>query len=640
MDLLNKLLNRIGYRSEKEVNSLTESIIESTRQEAINSIPMSQGSLYDSLEQMALDKVVVMENDLKRTADLLDATQAIYSNSFLSPHSNNDILRGWAGKPLSTIADQIASSMNELVWKARDLEKNSPLTHRIVETKVNNIVGEGFSQEIKAYTNGKVDNDKSEYLEKEFLEWCLASNCDVTGRLSLQDIQRQHARVQWTDGEALVRKIRDSKINKWGFALQTYDAQRIDTMVNVTPNKGKNTVYLGVELNSYDKPIAYYIREGFNWMAAKSNRLSSSDVYHLYMPVYPGQVRGMPLLHAIMLDAKQLESFLESNLFKERAAANTIFAITQEPSQVKEFADGRGSDGRKYKKMDGGTIITLKPGEDITPYTPPSNTNVAAITKVYNLRIAIGSNSTYSTVTGDYSDSNYSASRMGAIEERTSWKLIQRWYIDSFLIPLYQDWLIEALKNKALVFNGKTLTVDDYLDCKEIIFKGKRWVSIDPVKDLAAGLEAYKLGILSLSDLAEDLYGMDLQEVWTRLKSEKEQYSSEGLPISAIAEYELIIAKIEQLTKQPEKTVSQTEQDAQKAINEKQAAEKRSENEIAVTRELINSISVLANKETPAPVVNLSPTLRLPGTRTEKVVNLDPSGTSVTVIETEVAEKE
>jgi len=139
----------------------------------------------------------------------------------------------------------------------------------------------------------------------------------------------------------------------------------------------------------------------------------------------------------------------------------------------------------------------------------------------YMLRsIAVGIGVSYESLTKDYSQSNFSSSRLSLIDDRDHWRLLQNFMIDNFLQPLFREWLDAAVLVGALPIEPENYFVhtDDYL---KMNWNPRGWGWIDPVKEIAAYKDAVQAGFATTSDvLAEMGNGKDIEDVFHGRRSE------------------------------------------------------------------------------------------------------------------------
>src|SRR5690606_23637460 len=128
-----------------------------------------------------------------------------------------------------------------------------------------------------------------------------------------------------------------------------------------------------------------------------------------------------------------------------------------------------------------GMMERLSPGEKLN-FVNPNRPNSALDPFLrYMLReMAAGVGTSYESLSRDYSQSNYSSSRLSLLEDRDAWRAIQQWLVRNFREPLHRVWLRQAALAQAV----PGLTVMEYaLSPSKFAaaeFKPRGWSWVDP----------------------------------------------------------------------------------------------------------------------------------------------------------------
>jgi hypothetical protein len=139
--------------------------------------------------------------------------------------------------------------------------------------------------------------------------------------------------------------------------------------------------------------------------------------------------------------------------------------------------------------------------------------------------IASGLGVTYHGLANDLEGVNFSSIRSGTLEERDAWMVLQNWFAESFMRPVYRGWLLHALTQGRLAFpSGSVLPIQKFDKFAEHTWLGRRWGWVDPLKDIEASRLAIKSGIASPQMIAAQA-GVDVEDV-----------------IQAIADFEQLVA--------------------------------------------------------------------------------------------------
>ena len=170
-------------------------------------------------------------------------------------------LASW--QPQNWSADALArSDLDRLRARARSLARDNDYMRKFLNMVESNVIGrDGFALQMRVLLDNaeKPDALANKAIEAAFSRWARRGVCDVTGQMSFTDLQRLLIRSVARDGEVLIRHISGFD-NDYGYALQVLDIDRLDTGYNVPQQNGRNAVRMGVELNSYSRPVAYWLR--------------------------------------------------------------------------------------------------------------------------------------------------------------------------------------------------------------------------------------------------------------------------------------------------------------------------------------------------------------------------------------------
>jgi lambda family phage portal protein len=189
------------------------------------------------------------------------------------------------------------------------------------------------------------------------------------------------------------------------------------------------------------------------------------------------------------------------------------------------------STGAREIQLEPGIVERLDPGETfnfVNPNRP--NANVDPFFRLMLREIAAGTGPSYESLSKDYSQSNYSSSRLALIDDRDLWKVIQGWFIRNFRNPIHREWLQQAVLSKSIV----TLPVDSYASNPEkfstVRFKPRGWTWIDPTKEVEAYKEAIRCGFTTTGEvIALTGGGKDLEDVLGERRQELDDMKEQDL---------------------------------------------------------------------------------------------------------------
>lgn len=445
------------------------------------------------------------------------------------------LLASWARADTS-VNDNLKMNLGALRARSRDLARNNPYAKKFLNLIRMNVVGPNgvlFQSQIRA-KDGSVDQKLSEEIEKQFARWMKHGRCDVTGKLSFADVQRIVISSIARDGECFVRFVHSSEFTH-GFSLELIDPSFVDE--SYQDGLGKKRVVMGVEINQWKRPVAYHVkRDPTAFDSSENIRVPASEMVHPHFIEWIDQLRGIPWMHAIMTDVKMLRAYQESEVTASRVAANKGgFFKTSGTVEYKGDEDAHSSGDTKIKTLEPGEFEELPPGMEFVPWNPEHpNGNFSDFMKACLRSVSCGLSVSYHSLTSDLSDANYSSLRAGLLEERELWKLLQKWFIEAFLEPVFREWLKSAVLVGAVSLPPSRLEEAQ----EQVAWFPRRWAWVDPSKDVTANVDAMEAGLKSRVEIAAE-QGRDLEEIYKDKAREKELERKYGFSIGGEAKHGL-----------------------------------------------------------------------------------------------------
>lgn len=252
--------------------------------------------------------------------------------------------------------------------RARDLERNSDVMNSVLGAYKRNVVGTGF--QLRSMTKKNVVNKE---LERLWKIWCKARNCDVTGQQSLNQILRMAVVRKKVDGGILFVK-RYTRDGILPFSLQMLEVDELDSM-HVMPEKNGNRVVGGIEYNTYNRPVGYWIRQYQidGYTIGNPVYLKASDVIFYYTKKRPSQIREMSDMSPTVTRIRDVNEFITAVSVKERiAACLSVFIKKALPVSGIGRNGGASQDKANYdgKTLTPGMIKELNAGDEVQVVNP------------------------------------------------------------------------------------------------------------------------------------------------------------------------------------------------------------------------------------------------------------------------------
>lgn len=418
--------------------------------------------------------------------------------------------------------EEVKSALNTTRARSRDMFKNSPHYRRWVYLFANNVVGEGFTFKstphdgMPGFPNYRLDKSASKFIEWHFWNWCnTPAYCDSTGRKTVSEIDRLNARTWGRDGEYFLL-IDDRAQNPYGISLRVIRPDAVDERYNVMLTNG-NAVRCGVELDKQTlKPVAYYLHTTKEYQTTVGSmgplvRVPADMIIHGFTQEDEDQTRGITLGHAVLKKLKMLDEYDTSELVAARDEANTVgtfFAPVGREGEIANLADDPAIVSALTAPSEPGMKMILPQGYDYKTDTPNHpNREVTAFKNSMLRDVASGLGVEYANFANDWAGVSFSSVRAGTLSERDMWQILQQQFIAQSKTPVFLAWLKSFL---SLAVSGQ-FPESKFEKFAEHEFRGRRWMWVDPLKDIRSAEIAVAHGWKTDAQIASD-YGTDFDD--------------------------------------------------------------------------------------------------------------------------------
>lgn len=394
--------------------------------------------------------------------------------------------------------------------RARDLERNSDMMNSVIGAYKRNVIGGGYTLQTKT------GNDKlNDTIEAAWKKWCKKQNCDVTGTQSFMQIMRMCVKRKKVDGGILIVK-RYTKDGFLPFKLQTFEVDELDNS-QMTPKVQGNKVVGGIEMNEYNKPVGYWIRQYPVDSLALTTPvyIDAKDVIFMYTKHRPSQVREISDMSPTITRIRDANEFMVAVSVKERIAACLSVFIKKTIPTTGIGSIGRGIGGAAGERQDyqgksitPGMIKELNAGDEIQVVNPAGQaTDAASYIKLQQRLVGAGQGVSYEATSRDMSQSTYSSTRQSIIEDDMTYAE-EKELLMEVMDEIYETFVI------SLWLTGN-IKVRDFWDKKDMylehtwIVAPKKW--IDPQKEANANRIALATGQKTFKQIAAE-QGKDWKE--------------------------------------------------------------------------------------------------------------------------------
>jgi lambda family phage portal protein len=433
--------------------------------------------------------------------------------------------------PILSPDQECRGNLRLLRARGREIARNNPIGRHYLNMVSANVIGpNGIRyQSLVRNANGEIDSATNKKIETAWRDWSKKQNCMVDGKLSFRGVQDLALRTEAMDGETFIRQIKGYSGNKYGFALQMIDADQVDHLFNRPGGDSMDgtEVRLGVEVDKWGKPLAYWVNPGHPSDFGGSllrERIAADQITHLFDSYRPNQTRGITWFHAVMLSLKMLDGYMEAEIVAARTgAAKMAFLENTDPAAYE------APDDREPLRIEAnpGMIEELPPGYTMKEFKPDHPANAFESFVKTNLRwVASGLGASYNALANDLQGVNYSSLRSGLLIERDHWKIIQQHMVENFMQPIFDEWLKMALLTGALKLESK-----DPAKYSEGRWIPRGWQWVDPYKETQAAILGIAAQLQTRDQVISDR-GNDYEEVFEQLAEEDKVAKQFGIELN------------------------------------------------------------------------------------------------------------
>jgi lambda family phage portal protein len=443
-------------------------------------------------------------------------------------------------RSVQSSADQeLTWSLTRMRGRARELVRNAPYAKRAKMIVVNNVIGAGIGLQPNVINSrDRPLDDINDEIEDAFKLWCRADSCHTGGKLHFHDMERAAMGQIFDAGEVLIREHYQAfGASKVPFCLELIEPERLaDEWTSPGPVGAGNQVRMGVEIDAFGRPQAYWLRQFHPGdvrfdasVIGRVERVPANQMFHLYVVDRWPQVRGEPWMHAAARRLNDMDGYSEAEIVAARGAASYMGFI-KTPDENAIAPDSQEADQRQIQ-FEPGMMEQLPPGWDVVLNNPNRpNPGFSDFMRAMLREVAAGASVSYESLSRDYSQSNYSSARLALLDDRDLWRQLQQWFIRSFRERLHRDWLTAAVLARAV----QKISVEDFAQAPEVFsavkFKPRGWSWVDPTREISSYVEAVRSGFMTLSAvIAQTGDGKDLDDIIAERKGELADLKEAGI---------------------------------------------------------------------------------------------------------------
>ena len=234
-------------------------------------------------------------------------------------------------------------------------------------------------------------------------------------------------------------------------------------------------------------------------------------------------------MHAVLRKLDDMNEYTQCEVTAARASA-AYFGTISNPDGEPEKEDGSDQPVMNIEPL---SIQALAPGEKFEFHSPNRpNSALDPFMRAMLREVAAGCGPSYESLSRDYSQSNYSSSRLALLDDRDLWRVLQQWWLRSFRLPLHRVWLQQAVLSNAIQGLPAGQYAADPAKFEAVTFKPRGWQWVDPTKEVNAYKEAIKAGLTTLTDvIAQTAGGLDIEDVIATRQRELKLLDDAGIEV-------------------------------------------------------------------------------------------------------------
>jgi len=443
---------------------------------------------------------------------------------------NSRLNSGWDFTAVDTNIE-LASYLNILKFRARDLLKNSTLVNSYANLMVTNCVGsEGFTLknmaqniDAKGKPTGQPDAVANLIIENLWNKFSI-DPC-VSHDRSMKEVLREIVQSLSVDGEAVII-LHPGFDNQFNYGIEVVDSLTLDPGLNIINKENGNKIICGIEFDQYKAPQFYYFRSPFTFSMQTNNytKVPASRVLHLFNRKIVSQVRGFPPATPTMEDLKSLDGYIQAELTAARTSAAKMGFIEQD-GNVTYSGDEFDEHGDPISTVEPGTIEILQKGQKFVGWAS-DHPNAGFKSFIQSLQMGISSSLglSYNALLSDYMAVNYSSLRAAGLNDRETYKQVQDSVIEKIMYPMFEDWLQMQMLNKNV--NLPMFKFDNF---NQPVFHVKKGKYFDPLKEVTAQKIALEIATTSRTRIVAE-NGGDFMDILTEREAEETAMKEANVP--------------------------------------------------------------------------------------------------------------
>ena len=411
------------------------------------------------------------------------------------------------------------ANLTTLRSRSREMVRNNPDASGALDTLVANLAGVGIFPRWN-----HEDADRKKELRQWWDDW--GEYADYDGLTDIYGLFALAVRSMVEGGGCIIRMHyrAPSPDMPIPLQLQLLEGDHLDHTYSTINAKNGNEIRMGIEINRWAKPVAYWLfREhpGESYFSTRTYpdervRVPARDIVHLFRPLRPGQRQGIPWPSSNILTQHDVNEFDDAEIMRKKGAAMFGGYLTRPPQDEDTPApfgetvtdDPEGRDN--IVALEPGTFPELPPGWGVEWSSPADvGGGYAAFTKRQDRRLSRGWGCLpYEKYTGDLEGVTYSSIRSGNLEfQRICRQIIRHTIIPQMCRPIGRKFVAQAILSKAV-------EIPDFMEHRlkyyRITWNHTGWEWVDPDSELKAAKGKIRSGLSTRTKTVDESSGEDV----------------------------------------------------------------------------------------------------------------------------------
>lgn len=403
-------------------------------------------------------------------------------------------LRGDWSTSSSIPYSDIKSSLSNLIARSRREISNNGIASGILNTIINNVWGDGPT--IQAQVKDKSGNLEKTVNNKLEDAWKRHSDeMDATGQFNFNLFGKLGLETAISSGTFLINRVPSKRDQFLQLTYQMLEPDVLDSGMDLQKidqemNKRAKQVLHGIAIDENYFPIAYYIK-------GLEKPISSKNMRHFYLRKRPAQVVGVPWLSASLDDLFDYRQLKEDTIVKSRILADIALWLEQ-GSDPFSNSDNVNSGGNL--EWEPGSFLRTKSKPEVIQAEGDLNAVLKPLLNRVLLDACSGIGISYMAVSRDMDGVNFAASRTNLNEDRSNYKSIRTWLINTFCQYVWNNFVLQCVIENKVDVSPSTFIKDPYKYTR-VSFQFPSWDWVDPRADTDAIVNMRTSGLSNLADI-------------------------------------------------------------------------------------------------------------------------------------------